>query len=132
MATASHAAPSPSGISFVEVLIALVMLSIGLLAVKQLLPSGTRGAGSDRMQTLARYYADEKVEEFVKLGWSDPTLAPGRHPAQGDGDNLGAWRRCYRVDVVGAPFLRLKRVTVTVTWEAEGPHAVSATTYMRP
>ena len=45
------------GTSLAELMIALVVLSIGLLAVAQLFPAGSRGQVQDRMLTTASYYA---------------------------------------------------------------------------
>jgi type II secretory pathway pseudopilin PulG len=127
--------PSPSnaerGTSLAELMVALVVLSVGLLAVAQLFPAGSRGQVQDRMLTVANYYAQEKIESFVNLPWSDPNLTIGRHPAGTATENLGAWKRYYQVDVMASPLENLKRVTVTVSWNFHGARSVAATTYVR-
>ena len=119
------------GTSLAELMIALVVLSIGLLAVAQLFPAGSRGQLQDRMLTIANYYAQQKIEQFVNLPWTDTALDPGRHPAGTATENLGQWKRFYQVDVLAAPLDNLKRITVTVTWNIQGGRSVTATTYVR-
>lgn len=119
------------GTSLAELMIALVVLSIGLLAVAQLFPAGSRGQVQDRMLTVANYYAQEKIENFVNLSWSDPNLSIGRHPPGTATENLGAWKRFYQVDAMAPPLENLKKVTVTVSWTFQGTRSVSAVTYVR-
>ena len=122
---------SERGTSLAELMIALVVLSIGLLAVAQLFPAGSRTQMKDRMLTAANYYAQEKIEQFVNLPWSDPTLDLGRHPAGTATENLGQWKRYYEVELLDPPLENLKKVTVTVTWTFQGARSVTATTYVR-
>jgi Tfp pilus assembly protein PilV len=119
------------GTSLAELMVALVVLSVGLLAVAQLFPAGSRGQVQDRMLTVANYYAQEKIETFVNVAWSDPNLTVGRHPAGTATENLGAWQRFYQVDAMASPLENLKKVTVTVSWSFHGTRSVSATTYVR-
>lgn len=124
---------SERGVTLVELLAALIVLSLGVLAVAQLFPSGSRAQLQDRMRTTANYYAQEKIEQLTGLTWSDPALTTGRHPAAGN-DTLGAsgqWQRFYQVTAMTAPLDNLKMVTVTASWTYLGPHSVTATTYMR-
>ena len=122
------------GTSLAELMIALVILSIGLLAVAQLFPAGSRGQVQDRMLTTASYYAQEKIEQLVNVPWSDDSLSVGRHPAGTATVNLGTlgqWKRFYQVDVLDPPLDNLKKVTVTVSWQVQGARSVTATTYVR-
>jgi hypothetical protein len=122
------------GASLVELMIALVVLSLGILAVGQLFPAGTRGQLQDRMLTTGSYYAQEKIEQLGRLTWSDPGLTLGRHPAGTATEDLGAsgqWHRFYVVSSLPAPLDNLKKVTVTVNWTYLGARSVTATTYLR-
>ncbi len=121
------------GITLVEVLIAVLVMTTGILALGRLIPAATRGQHSDKMLTQANAYAQQKVETLQTLTWSDPLLAVGRHPASG-GDSLGAtgrWQRYHEVTTLAAPLDNLKKVTVTTTWNFMGPHSVTGTTYLR-
>jgi type II secretory pathway pseudopilin PulG len=128
-----HSAPrhSERGTSLAELMIALIVLSIGLLAVAQLFPAGSRSQLRDRMLTTANYYAQEKIEQFVNLPWTDTALDLGRHPAGTATENLGQWQRFYEVELLDPPLENLKKVTVTVTWKNQGSRSVTATTYVR-
>ena len=131
---APHPDRSPErGTSLAELMIALVVLSIGLLAVAQLFPAGSRGQVQDRMLTTASYYAQEKVEQLVNVAWSDDSLAVGRHPTGTATVSLGSgqWHRYYQVDQMDPPLDNLKKVTVNVSWTFQGARSVTATTYVR-
>ncbi len=122
------------GTSLAELMIALVVLSIGLLAVAQLFPAGSRGQVQDRMLTTASYYAQEKIEQLVNVPWSDDSLSVGRHPpgtATVNLGSLGQWQRYYQVDLLDPPLDNLKKVTVTVSWRVQGARSITATTYVR-
>ena len=122
------------GSTLAELMVALVVLSIGLLAVAQLFPAGSRGQVQDKMLTNANFFAQEQIEQLVNVTWSDPSLSLGRHPAGTATEALGTngqWQRFYNVEVMAAPLDNLKKVTVTVNWSAGGARSVTATTYVR-
>ena len=126
--------PAERGTSLIELMIALVVLSLGILAIAQMFPAGARGQAQDRMVTAGSYYADEQLEQLTRLTWSDPALTDGRHPPGTATVNLGTtgkWRRYYEVSTLPAPLDNLKKVTVTVTWDFMGTRSVQTTTYLR-
>jgi len=127
------AARSQRGMTLVELMVAMVVLTIGVLAVGRVFPAGSRGQLQDRMLTAGNYYAQQQVEELQGLTWADPVLSIGRHPASGDValGSGGQWHRFYQVDLLTAPLDNLKRVTVTVSWTFMGARSVTATTYLR-
>ena len=126
---------SQDGITLVEVMIALVVLSVGLLAVGQMFPAGSRSQTQNRMRTSADFYAQEKIEELSTLAWADNNLTAGRHPAGAVFDSLGdykTWLRFYQVDVLPIPLDNLKRVAVNVSWRYLGvTRTVTDTAYVR-
>ena len=122
------------GFSLVELMVALVVLSIGVLALAQLFPQASRGEQASRMLTTANYYAQEKVEELSALPWTDAALTAGHHPAGTATESLGktgAWQRFYIVTTMAAPMADLKRVDVTVSWKNAGAGNTTLTTYVR-
>ena len=124
--------PAERGATLAELMVALVVLAVGILAVAQLFPAGSRGQVQDRMISSANYYAQQKVEELLNVPWSDAQLAGGRHPAAAaDDEVLGAWKRHYDVLILDPPLDNLKKVTVTVSWEFQGSRSVATTTYIR-
>lgn len=129
----AHTRRSERGSTLAELMVALVILSIGLLAVAQLFPAGARGQTQDRMMTIANYYAQETIEYLSGTDWSHPDLLAGRHPAGTALESLGdsgAWKRYYEVAIMQPPLDNLKKITVTVTWNgAKKP--VTAITYLK-
>ena len=125
---------SQAGVTLIELMMALVILSIGLMAVGQLFPAGTRGQVRDKLFTTANYYAQEKLEEVAGKDWSDPELTLGRHPAANFETlgTYGTWQRFYQVDGMAIPLDNLRRVTVTVNWRYQDmARTVSTVTYVR-
>jgi prepilin-type N-terminal cleavage/methylation domain-containing protein len=132
-ATKVGVARSERGMSLVELLVALVVLSIGVLAIGGVFPAGSRAQLQDRLTTTGSYYAQQKLEDLEGLGWGDANLTDGRHPAGSATESLGSgqWHRFYTVTTMAAPLDNLKRVTVEVDWTFKGARSVSATTYLR-
>jgi len=121
------------GSTLIELMIALVMLTVGILAVGQLFPAGSRSQLQARMTTSGNYYAQEKLEQLAGSAWTDASLTAGRHPASGFEDlgSSGQWQRFYEVSAMAAPLSNLKKVTVTVQWVCQGNRSVTSTTYVR-
>uniref|UniRef100_A0A832I302 Prepilin-type N-terminal cleavage/methylation domain-containing protein n=1 Tax=Eiseniibacteriota bacterium TaxID=2212470 RepID=A0A832I302_UNCEI len=118
------------GVTLVELMIALVVLALGVMAVGALFPTGTREASKDNAYTVAHYHAQEKLEELRGKTWTDPDLAPGRHPSTVE--DLGSvWRRWYDVEAMSAPLDNLRKITVSVYWIGQSSDTVTATTYVR-
>ena len=123
------------GSTLIEVMIALVVLSIGILAIAQVFPSGARTQVSNRMLSTGNYYAQQTLEDLRGLPWTDAALSAGRHPAGVACDTLGAtraWLRYYDVAAMASPLDDLKRVVVNVSWKINGTtKTVVDTTYVR-
>jgi Tfp pilus assembly protein PilV len=130
---ALHAIRDEHGSTLIELMIALVMLTVGILAVGQLFPAGSRSQQQARMTTSGNYYAQEKLEQLAGSSWTDASLSAGRHPASGSEalGSSGQWQRFYQVDAMAAPLDNLKKVTVTVQWVYQGNRTVTSTTYVR-
>jgi type II secretory pathway pseudopilin PulG len=122
------------GASLIELMIALVVLALGILAVARLFPAGTRSQVSDRMLTTANYYAQEKIEILNHLLPGDAQLTDGRHPpgiaTEACGPS-GRWARYYEITSLASPLDNLKKVTVTVSWTFMGTRQTQSTTYLR-
>lgn len=130
--------PTPSdqrGATLIELMMALVVLALGVMAVSQMFPAGTRSQMKDSQMSSANYYAQERIEEVNAMTWADAGLTPGRHPAGVDEDTLGThqtWLRHYEVADMAVPLDNLRKVTVTVSWKNLGrTRQVTATTYVR-
>lgn len=133
----SHDLPRATerGTTLVEMMLALVILAIGLLAVNQLFPAGSRAQVRDRLTASASGFMQQKVEQVSTYSWADTGLTIGRHPpgtiAEGLGD-LGTIRRYYTVDTMPIPLDNLRKVTVVAYWLSLGDTMrVRTTTYVR-
>lgn len=77
----AHARTGPGrhdrGFTLLELMVALIVLSIGVFAVANLFPAGMRGQVQDRMQAEAGGLAQSEIERLSGLAWSDAQLAPG-------------------------------------------------------
>lgn len=133
MKSSLSAPRSQRGMTLIELMVAMVVLTLGVLAVGRMFPAGSRAQLQDRMMTAGNNYAQQQVEQLQGLTWSDASVSLGRHPLAGD-VALGAggqWHRFYLVELLPAPLDNLKRVTVTVNWTFMGARSVTATTYLR-
>jgi len=129
----NHGIRAERGSSLIEMMVALTVLAIGVLAVAQLFPAGSRSQVRDRLRTEASQLAREKIEQLEVTEWTDPALTSGRHPAGAPEKlgSVGALGRYYQVDAMAAPLDNLKRVTVHVTWNQVRACTVQAVTYLR-
>lgn len=121
------------GFTLLELMVALIVLSVGVFAVANLFPAGMRGQVQDRMQAEAGGLAQSEIERLSGLAWGDAQLASGRHPASGYttcGTN-GHWSRSYDVSPLAAPLADVKKVSVTVTWSGANGREVTIATYVR-
>lgn len=118
------------GASIVELMVALIILAVGILAVGQLFPAGTRAQQKDRMFTTAGMLANEQLEDLRALDWSHADLAVGAHGPDSVGTNR-QYVLTYTVAAMPAPMDQVKRVDVTVGYTFVRPRTVAATTYIR-
>jgi len=101
------------GFTLIEVLIAMAIFSIGILAVGALQITSTNSNASARIHTEEYTWVVDQIERMTALDYEHDDLDPGDHSvAQGP----------YTVDwtvVDNTPVTGAKRITVT----ADGPHA---------
>ena len=67
---------SNRGFTLVEVLVALALLTVGLLAAARVLTASAATNGTARMTTQATTLAMEKMEQLRALSIDDPALQP--------------------------------------------------------
>ena len=122
------------GATLLELMVALVVVALGVLAVSQLFPAGARTQTRERMTGTANFYAQERLEQLSGKSWGDADLSLGRHPAgtATESPGNGSYGRWYDVTAMAAPLDNLRKVTVTVRWNWTGStRTVTATTYLR-
>lgn len=116
--------------TMVELMIALIVLSIGLLGIAAIFPSGRRFSNRDRMITTATDLAEQKMEQLRMKSYSDADLTIGTHPtAQGEqvGSN-NSYTRWWTVTQIASD---LKCADVRVTWTTVRPETARVVTYFK-
>ena len=100
------------GFSLIEVLIAMAIFSVGILAVGAMQITSTNSNAGARIHTEEYTWVVDQIERMTALGYDDADLTAGDHSAT---------RGPYTVDwtvVDDTPVTGAKRITVT----ADGPH----------
>lgn len=127
-------ADNANGFTLIETLIALAILSFGILAIASLQVTSINGAATARFSTEASVYAQEQLEKMLGMDY-DPQngiipaeLTVGSHTlAQhvGDGqddDDLPASKYTLDWDVIGpdVPVDDSITIEMTVSWQEHG------------
>lgn len=136
-----------TGFTIIEVLLALLFLSIGLLGIAGLQITIMRGNASAKRITEAITLAEEKLEDLISLPPDDPQLADPdwpvndigtnivdnielfTNPDHGDDSPIQGITRVYNV-FVNFPSAGLRTITVIVGWQDVGWHYHSLTTVL--
>ncbi|WP_459924376.1 type IV pilus modification PilV family protein [Desulfatiferula olefinivorans] len=106
----NHVADGERGFTIVEVMIAIVIFSIGVLAVAQMQVRALNAGRQSFNQTEAAMWAANQAETFVSLPFTDPALANGTNTV---GD--GMYQLNWTVSQPGADPGTLL-IQITVTW----------------
>lgn len=115
-----------SGFTVIEVLVALTIFSIGLLAVATMQISAIRTNAFAYRITIATTLAQDLLENYKRLGYEGiPTTGnyTDNNPinAKGEHDGVGIYNRTWTVADNGWR----KTITVTVAWTDIAPHSVT-------
>jgi type II secretion system protein I len=107
------------GFSLIEMLVALSILSVSLLAIGSMVFSVMQGTSLAKQTTAATALAQDKLEA-LKHG------NPGSLTSGNDSLRAGEvdYSRRWTVSAAG----NLRTLTVTVSWSSRGPHQLSAAT----
>jgi len=121
------------GMTLVEMMIALVVLAVGILAYGRMFPAAATTQNEDRLMTTASGFAQQKLEDLSSIAWTDPALTNGTHPGGGVADTLqgGGCVRTYVVTTLPSPMDNIKRVIVNVNWTTLRVRTLSDTLYLR-
>jgi type IV pilus modification protein PilV len=126
------------GFTLIEVLIAVVILCVGLLAVGTMQISAIRGNFMGSNTSIALTLASEKMEDLLNRNYTDAALANGAHTEQvSDSGVVGAggfYQRNWNIadTVTGASnWPTMKQMTVTVNWQGNR-HSVNIQSMRRP
>jgi len=102
------------GFTVVELMAALLLFSIGLVALARVLPQGMEVRDRGRRMTVAMQLAREQIETLRSLPFTDPDLANGQHV---DNQVLrnGTYRRRWTVQD-DTPLPNMMRIEVRVAF----------------
>jgi general secretion pathway protein I len=107
------------GFTLVEVLVALAIISIGLLAAMRVAGGGTNSVGELRARVLAGWVAENVMAETRARGqWPPPGIQRG---TQTQGGIDFAWRQ----EVIATPNVTFRRVDIRVYASPEEAHALA-------
>lgn len=108
------------GFSLIELLIAITILAVGLLAVAGLQTSAIKGNFHAITITEATSLAEDRIEAIRNMDYADINYANFPNVQ----NNINGIYNRETVIEDDNPLSGLKRVTVTVRWNANGSHQV--------
>lgn len=112
---------SANGFSLIEMLIAMCVLAIGMLAAASLQYSTVRNNTTGNTATQANMLAKATIEMLKSQNIESTTLAVGDYvdpsPVDASGNPGGIYNRTWRIDPLGAS---TRRISVTVAWTKFG------------
>jgi type IV pilus assembly protein PilV len=103
------------GFTLIEILIAIVIISIASLGLASLSVTIIRENSTDKNTTMAIACAQDKMEEIKKLGY--PNVTSARDELYGDIANYPSYRRTMSF-IPNNPAPNMKTITVTVFWNS--------------
>ncbi len=109
-----------NGFTLLEILIAISIFSIGMLAVASMQISGIHGNATANVLTKAGAWGEDKVEELIARPYDHADLSGGpppgvTHPTVTEGRYNISW-----TVTDDAPINNIKTVVITVTWQDRG------------
>jgi len=102
------------GSSVVEIMVALIVLGVGVVAAMRALPESGAKTTRSRNMTTAVNIAQEKMEELMGMPFGDAELSQGDHV---DADNpiRGGYSRTWTI-ADDTPVSGMKLISVSVTF----------------
>jgi Tfp pilus assembly protein PilV len=102
------------GASVVEIMVALVIFAIGLVAAVRVLPESSVKTTRSRNKTIAVNIAQEKIEELMAAGYQDADLTAGAHDDPGN-PIRNHYNRAWTI-TDNTPVDGMKMISVTVVF----------------
>ncbi|BCS98501.1 hypothetical protein DSLASN_41330 [Desulfoluna limicola] len=104
-----------SGFTLIELMVAMIIFSMGLLAMGSLQIQAMRSNRSAQQMTEATTLASDRIEGLMTANWTDTatdrSLTAGNHTTTSDGYTV-AWSV-----VNGTTDVKKKTITLGVTWQ---------------
>jgi prepilin-type N-terminal cleavage/methylation domain-containing protein len=124
---------SERGMTLVEVLVAVAIITIGLTAIATGMVLGTSGVNQGQQETTAAFLGEQKIEDIKAValstaatqGFANVTTA--KFPAEDYGTIAGGYTSYRRTTTVTDPSATMKVVVVNVFYRPVGvSHAANA------
>ena len=115
------------GFTLIEIMVAITLLSIGLLGMAGLTVGIMRGNSLSSQVTTATALAQAKMEDIKRIGYSGTS-------ASAEGYNAISGYPLYRRDTVvdvDTPNVGMKTVTITVFWDSNAS-SIAVETILTP
>ena len=110
-----HFPNDEKGFSLIEILIAMTIFAIGVLALAEMQVTAIRGNAFSSSTTDGTTLAQDRIEQLMSLPYDDANLNAGNHGPVTQGVYNLSW------DVANdSPVANTKTVNVSVTWTANG------------
>ena len=123
------------GYTMLEVLVAISILSFGLLSLASMQVAAINGNSGANRLTEATTWAQDKLEDLMALPGTHADLSNGNHgpqtAASGNNNYTIDWNVVDNVNP-GDPIDNAKLVTVTVRWQQKGAVRTTQLFYIRP
>ncbi|MEM4245089.1 MAG: prepilin-type N-terminal cleavage/methylation domain-containing protein [Candidatus Nanoarchaeia archaeon] len=107
------------GFSLIEVMIAMLILAIALLALAGLMAKATFNNAFGGHMTEAVTFAQDKLEEFRSVSWDN--IPEGVNTDQVNGSTGISYSRRWNVVMNGD----MKTITITINWNDRISHTIS-------
>jgi len=118
------------GFTLLEVLVAIVILSVGLLGMASLTVGIIKGNSFSNKVTTATTLAQEKMEDVRREGYDTVGNIGDQDEDENPVTGYPEFRRITAIQGVGSPAVAgLKAITVTVSWDSNN-HSVELKTIL--
>ncbi len=104
------------GFSLIELMIAMVILSVGVLAIMSMQITTIKSNATARRTTMTASRGSDQLEKMMSMPFNDANLAPGTTTSQTDGFYTVEWT----VSAPNTPIDNVKTITVTAYWMEAG------------
>ncbi len=115
------------GFTLIEVLAAVFVLAVGIVAVLQAFPLGTHIQKSSQMTTVAIQLSQARLEEIISKSYDDPLLFVGTTTeSYGTVSGFSSYKRTTRINYydpnnpsqIPIADLGIKKIEITVFWKS--------------
>lgn len=127
---------SENAFTFIEILVAVVILSVGLLSISGLVTTVIRGNAQSKRMTIAVSLAQAKIEELKNESYDDSDLSDSNtgnnsdlssttsvdhseSDIDGEGNSGGMYTRIWNV-ADDTPSANMKTITIIIKWVDNG------------